>query len=186
MTVEKLSHGESVESVQIKINKSIQLSTATNVLPAMNINASLSTGDFSKIIALVGDSTANEPGEWFTLGLQQFAEKYPKYSFIMSFWSDGNDCFEDPITYQAGIDGEARVLLNAASNQYGTLSNSAGNLNLTSDLDVAVKFSYQNIANITGEGVLLGSFQTSGNRSWAIGLGSNKRPFLGGQPMEQR
>jgi hypothetical protein len=128
-------------------------------------------------ISIQGDSTANEDTEWFILAMAEMAAKYPAYNMIQYLWSDANQTFLPPTTKQIGTSGERYVYLDESLDMSGVVLDSSNNLDLTSDLDVRIKFNLDSYTD-DGENILIGKFGAPGNRSWALRLSTSGFPTL--------
>ncbi|MGW8936901.1 SGNH/GDSL hydrolase family protein [Gordonia terrae] len=53
-------------------------------------------------LALLGDSTGNESGEWFRLMLVRLAGQFPKYTIVYRLWNHGAQAYDAPETLQVG------------------------------------------------------------------------------------
>lgn len=132
---------------------------------------------FEPVCLLVhGDSTSAGKNTWVYPTFQWLATKYPSYTAKYREWDDSKQAYKPPTILQVGLDGEAYCVFNSVFNSLCADDSSA--IQLTGDLDVAMKVGLDDWADTANERFLIGKFGSSTTRSWQLGIDASGYLFL--------
>lgn len=65
-------------------------------------------------VALLGDSTGNEPGEWFYLTISALAAQFPQYTVSYRLWNDTSQSYDAAVTVQTGTGANTLYVYNGS------------------------------------------------------------------------
>jgi len=118
-------------------------------------------------LLLQGDSTSNDSDEWFPLTMQWLASKFPAYTVAERIWMDATQSYSEfTVPYQTGSAGEAYATIPASAN-HGLYAPNSTALQITGDIDIAIKLTMTNWSEETTRS-LVSKLGDAPNRGWAF------------------
>jgi uncharacterized repeat protein (TIGR02543 family) len=117
-------------------------------------------------ILCIGDSTSNDPTEWFYLAATDIADELEDYSIEYRLWNSSTNSYDTKTTIQYGAEDDAYAEYDGNTGNYLSAIDST-DLSVTGDIDVRAKVLFEPGEN----GTVVSKWDTTGNNSFFMYFG---------------